>query len=338
MTQAKSFYLSKHDVVEAYKRVRANKGGAGVDEESLSAFESDLKNNLYKLWNRLSSGSYMPPAVKRVEIDKPDGSTRKLGIPTVADRVAQMVVKLHIEPELEKYFHPDSYGYRPGRSAHQALLQAKDRCFKRAWVLDMDIKGFFDNIDHLLLMKAVRRHVKEPWHLLYIQRWLEAPIRHPDGRFEVPKRGVPQGGVISPLLSNLFLHYVFDVWVERHWGGIQFERYADDIVCHCASEREVNRLRACLEQRFVDCGLQLHPKKTKIVYCKGGYQTGNYPNVAFDFLGYTFRPRWIQTRDGRQGLYFMAAISTANAKKLRGAINQNKQNKQDSHFLVKCIK
>lgn len=321
MTQTKPFQIPKRDVYEAYLRVKANKGSAGVDRQSIGAFEVDLKNNLYKLWNRLSSGSYQPPAVLRVEIEKANGGTRKLGVPTVADRVAQMVVKQQIEPELERHFHRDSYGYRPGKSAHHALSQAKRRCQKRAWVLDMDIKGFFDNIDHELLMKAVHRHVKESWQILYIQRWLTAPVEHYDGREERRERGTPQGGVISPLLANLFLHYVFDVWVEKHWRGVQFERYADDIVCHCSSEREAHRLKALLERRFNDCGLQLHPDKTKIVYCKGGSRRGDYSQVCFDFLGYTFRPRWIQTRKGQQGLYFIAAISQQKAKVIRQEIN-----------------
>ena len=209
--ETKPFQISKHLVLEAYKRVKANKGSAGVDSQSLKDFEVDLKDNLYKLWNRLSSGSYQPPPVLRVEIPKADGGVRPLGIPTVADRIAQMVVKLQIEPELEKHFHPDSYGYRPDKSAHQALSSAKQRCNKRAWVLDMDIKGFFDAIDHDLLMRAVKRHVKEPWQLLYIQRWLKAPVQYTDGHRESRQKGTPQGGVISPLLANLFLHYVFDV-------------------------------------------------------------------------------------------------------------------------------
>ena len=321
MTQAKPFHIPKRDVYEAYLRVKANKGSAGVDRQSMSAFEVDLRNNLYKLWNRLSSGSYQPPAVLRVEIEKANGGIRKLGVPTVADRVAQMVVKQQIEPELDSHFHRDSYGYRPGKSAHQALSEAKRRCQKRAWVLDMDIKGFFDSIDHELLMKAVHRHVKESWHILYIQRWLTAPVEYRDGRKESRERGTPQGGVISPLLANLFLHYVFDVWVEKHWKGIQFERYADDIVCHCSSEREAHRLKELLERRFEECGLQLHPDKTKIVYCKGGNRKGNYSHVSFDFLGYTFRPRWIQTRKGQQGLYFIAAISQPKAKVIRQEIN-----------------
>jgi group II intron reverse transcriptase/maturase len=234
-------------VYQAYKRVRANKGCAGVDDQSLEDFDIDLGNNLYKLWNRLSSGSYHPPPVMRVEMEKADGGTRRLGIPTVADRIAQMVVKLLIEPDLEQHFHPDSYGYRPGKSAHDALKQTRARCWKRAWVLDMDIQGFFDNIDHGLLMKAVNRHVTEDWQKLYIQRWLKAPVQLTDGSEESRDRGTPQGGVISPLLANLFLHYVFDCWIEKRWGGIQFERYADDIVCHCSSEREAQALKSVLE-------------------------------------------------------------------------------------------
>lgn len=319
--KTKPFQISKHLVLEAYKRIKANKGSAGVDAQSLTDFEANLQDNLYKLWNRLSSGSYQPPPVLRVEIPKSDGGVRPLGIPTVSDRIAQMAVKLQIEPELESHFHPSSYGYRPEKSAHQALRSAKERCNKRAWVLDMDIKGFFDAIDHGLLMRAVRRHVKEPWHLLYIQRWLKAQVQYADGHRESRLKGTPQGGVISPLLANLFLHYVFDVWVEKHWGGIQFERYADDIVCHCSSKREAKLLMQLLENRFTQCGLQLHPEKTKIVYCKGGFNRGEYEHVAFDFLGYTFRPRWIETRRGRQGLYFLAAISQKSAKRIRQEIN-----------------
>jgi group II intron reverse transcriptase/maturase len=321
VNETKSFEIPKALVYEAYKRVKANKGSAGVDGESLKAFESNLSGNLYKLWNRLSSGSYFPPAVKRVAIKKSDGGERLLGIPTVGDRIAQMVVKLQIEPALDSQFHPDSYGYRPNKSAHQALRHTNQRCKKRAWVLDMDIKGFFDNIDHELLNKALDRHVTEHWHRLYIQRWLTAPVQHPDGRLEYPEKGTPQGGVISPLLANLFLHYTFDRWMQREWANIQFERYADDIVCHCDTEAEATALKHALEQRFQSCGLTLHPDKTKIVYCKGSHHRGHYPTVAFTFLGYTFQPRWIKTRSGRQALYFMAAISRKSAKAIRDKIN-----------------
>lgn len=309
-------------VYQPYKRVRANQGSAGIDDQSLDDFDQDLCNNLYKIWNRLSSGSYHPPPVLRVNIEKADGGTRRLGIPTVADRMAQMVVKLLIEPELEQHFHPDSYGYRPGKSAHDALKQTRIRCWKRAWVLDMDIQGFFDNIDHDLLMKAVDRHVTEEWQKLYIRRWLSAPVQFSDGSIESRDRGTPQGGVISPLLANLFLHYVFDCWVEKRWGGIQFERYADDIVCHCSSEREAQALKAVLEDRFSACGLTLHPGKTKIVYCKGGQNQQDYPVIAFDFLSYTFRPRLIRNRQGQKKVYFTAAISQKAAKGIRKQINE----------------
>ena len=320
--QTKPFTIPKALVYQAYKRVRANQGGAGIDDQSLKDFDQDLGNNLYRIWNRLSSGSYHPPPVLRVEIEKSDGGTRCLGIPTVADRIAQMVVKLLIEPELEQHFHPDSYGYRPGKSAHNALKQTLARCWKRAWVLDMDIQGFFDNIDHGLLMKAVDRHVTEDWQKLYIRRWLCAPVQLADGAMEPRDRGTPQGGVISPLLANLFLHYVFDLWIEKRWEGIEFERYADDIVCHCVSEREAQTLRSILEARFKACGLTLHPQKTKIVYCKGGHHRQDYPVIAFDFLSYTFRPRLLRTRQGQKKVYFTAAISQKAAKAIRKQINE----------------
>lgn len=321
MNPTKSFNISKSAVYKAYKKVKANRGSAGIDRQSLIDFEQDLTNNLYKLWNRLSSGSYMPPPVKRVEIEKKTGGKRKLGVPTVSDRIAQMVVKQAIEPTIDPLFHPDSYGYRPNRSAAEALLKAKERCTYRAWVLDMDIQGFFDTIDHERLLLAVDRHVKEQWQRLYIRRWLRAPIEHHDGKQELPKRGTPQGGVISPLLANLFLHYVFDTWVERSWSGIQFERYADDIVCHCRTEYEAEQLKERLEKRFGECGLTLHPEKTKIVYCKSRYHRGDYKNITFDFLGYRFRPKWIKTRKGQSNLYFIAEISPTSAKEIRAKIN-----------------
>jgi len=321
LSEPKPFQISKWLVVEAYRRIKANKGRSGIDAESLQLFEQDLKNNLYKLWNRLSSGSYIPPSVMRIDIEKSDGGTRRLGIPTVTDRIAQMVVKLLIEPNIDPVFHPDSYGYRPNKSAHQALKKTNERCGKRAWVLDMDIQGFFDNIDHALLMKAVRLHVKESWQLLYIERWITASIQHPNGQLEERQRGTPQGGVISPLLANLFLHYVFDVWITKHWRSAQFERYADDIVFHCASEQGATKLLALLDERFKACGLQLHPEKTKIVYCKGGFNREKYPRVSFDFLGFTFKPLQIRTRKGNLGLYFMANVSQKSAKRIRDEIN-----------------
>jgi len=314
----KSYDISKQLIVTAYKRVKANKGSAGVDRQSLKDFEENLTGNLYQLWNRLSSGSYHPQPVLRVEIPKSDGGTRCLGIPTVTDRIAQMVVKLQIEPELETHFHPDSFGYRPNKSAHDALQLAQQRCRKRAWVLDMDIKGFFDTIDHELLMKCVKRHVKESWQLLYIERWLTAPMATAIGEIETRDRGTPQGGVISPLLANLFLHYVFDVWVGKQSINVVFERYADDIVCHCATLSDAERLRETVEARFNSFGLTLHPKKTKIALCKSQYCT---ENISFDFLSYTFRPHWTKTKKGNYGLYFYPTVSRKAAKRIRDEIN-----------------
>jgi RNA-directed DNA polymerase len=319
--QAKPFDIPKRLVYEAYKRVKANKGSAGVDGQGLQDFEQQLENNLYKLWNRLSSGSYFPPAVKRVEIPKADGGIRPLGIPTVSDRIAQMVVKMQIEAGLEQHFHPDSYGYRPHKSAHQALAQVRKRCWQRPWVLDIDIKGFFDAIDHGLLQKAVDKHVHASWQRLYIKRWLTAPVQHPDGTVEQREKGTPQGGVISPLLANLFLHYVFDVWVEKHCQGIQFVRYADDIVCHCKTEQAAQQLHQQLIQRFTACGLTLHPGKTKIVYCKSWKHKAGYDHISFDFLGFTFRPRAVRSRSGQLILGFTPAVSRKAAKRIRMEIN-----------------
>jgi len=320
VSQAKSFEISKQEVFEAYRRVKSNKGGEGGDGQSLEDFESNLKNNLYKIWNRLSSGSYMLPPVLRVEIIKSDGGMRPLGIPTVGDRIAQMVVKQRIEPEMERIFHPDSYGYRKGKSALDAVAMTRKRCWHRPWVLDMDIKGFFDTIDHDLLMLAVEKHVPEKWMRLYIERWLKAPVQYRDGRLESRDVGTPQGGVISPVLANLFLHYVFDMWIEQHWHGIQFERYADDIVCHCASEREALQLKERLKERFEACGLTLHPEKTKIVYCKSGNNKGDYSRISFDFLGHTFKPRLIKSRTGVFFVGFTPAISGRAAKAIRKKI------------------
>lgn len=317
LKQAKPFNITKRRVWEAYKRVKANKGAAGVDRQTIGVFDSDLKNNLYKLWNRLASGSYFPSAVMRVEIPKDDGRMRPLGIPTVTDRIAQMVVKQLIEPELEKHFHPDSYGYRPGKSAHDAVGKTRKRCWESDWVLDLDIKGFFDNIDHELMMRAVQKHVKEKWALLYIKRWLKAPIEMQDGTQIFPQKGTPQGGVISPLLANLFLHYAFDQWMVREFPNVQFERYADDAVCHCKNQSQVERLKQKLEARMKEVGLELHPEKTKIVYCKDDDRRGDYSEISFDFLGYTFRPRRSKNRWGKHFINFTPAISDKAAKAIR---------------------
>ena len=330
MEQTKPFNISKQSVLEAFKKVKANKGGDGVDRQTIEEFERNLKDNLYKIWNRLSSGSYMPPAVLRVEIPKSDGKIRPLGIPTVADRVAQMVIKQQLEPKLEKVFHQDSYGYRPNKSAIDALKQARTRCWRNDWVLDLDIKGFFDNINHELMMKAVEKHTQDKWVLLYIKRWLEAPVAMPDGTLVTSQKGTPQGGVISPLLANLFLHYAFDKWMERNFPNISFERYADDSVCHCKSEAQAKMLKNALEQRMEEVGLELHPEKTKIVYCKDADRTQTYSNIQFDFLGFTFRPRKSKNKYGKYFINFTPAISNKAIKRITSVMREWKvQNRSD---------
>jgi len=308
MDKAKPFCISKREVWTAYKRVKANGGAAGVDDQTIAEFEKDLSNNLYRLWNRMSSGSYLPPPVRRVDIPKGDGGTRPLGIPTVSDRIAQTVVKRYLEPLVEPVFHEDSYGYRPGRSAHDALAVARQRCWRHDWVLDLDIKGFFDNIDWELLMRAVRRHTDSAWVLLYIERWLRAPVSMPDGTLVGREKGTPQGSPISPLLANLFMHYAFDTWIAREFPGCPFERYADDCVAHCDTEDQARTLRAAIATRLQAVGLELHPEKTKVVYCKDGRRRGHAEHTSFDFLGYTFRAR---RANGRRGLFvgFMPAMS-----------------------------
>jgi group II intron reverse transcriptase/maturase len=318
----KSFEISKQSVWQAYQQVKANRGGCGVDQVSLEAFEENLQDNLYKIWNRLSSGSYMPPPVRRVDIEKADGGTRPLGIPTVGDRIAQMVVKRELDPKLEPIFHAWSYGYRPGRSALDAVGAARKHCWQRPWVLDLDIKGFFDSIDHELLLKAVRQHTDSRWHVLYIERWLRAPVLHPDGRLEQRTRGTPQGGVISPLLANLFLHYAFDVWMQRHWPDVWFERYADDMVCHCETDQQAQRLWESLRERFAACRLTLHPTKTQIVYCKDERRKGTYPNTRFEFLGFEFRGRMTVDRRGFRFIGFNPAISPGKVQRIRNRLRQ----------------
>jgi RNA-directed DNA polymerase len=303
--------------VDAWKQVKANKGAAGVDKESIADFEKDLKNNLYKVWNRMSSGSYLPPPVRTVAIPKKAGGERILGIPSVADRVAQTVVKLYFEPMVEPYFHEDSYGYRPGKSALDAVDITRKRCWRYDWVLEFDIKGLFDNIDHKLLMQAVRKHTKSRWILLYIERWLKAPFQKDDGTLVERTKGTPQGGIVSPILANLFLHYVFDSWMERNYHSIPFCRYADDGVVHCRTELQARMVRKVLEDRFRYCKLELHPEKTRIVYCKNSNRKKEYPFVTFDFLGFTFRPRFAKTREGTYYVNFSPAVSTKAGKVMR---------------------
>ncbi len=318
MNKTKSFIISKWDVVHAYRLVKANRGAAGVDKQSISDFEANLRGNLYKLWNRLSSGSYFPPPVKAVAIPKKTGGERILGIPTVSDRIAQMVIRLTFEPLVEPHFLPDSYGYRPNKSAIDAIGVTRQRCWNNNWVLEFDIKGLFDKIPHDLLLKAVDKHTDNPWVRLYIERWLTAPMQRADGEITARGKGTPQGGVISPVLANLFLHYVFDKWLQKHFPKTLWCRYADDGLVHCRTEAEAKYMLAVLKERFEACGLEMHPLKTKIVYCKDGSRKGEYENTEFDFLSYTFRRRLCKNRK-RNSMFinFTPAVSKSALKSMR---------------------
>ena len=283
MKKAKPFCISKKEVWEAYQRVKANKGAAGTDGQTIEDFERKLKKNLYKIWNR-------------------------------------MVVKAKLEPEVDAGFHVDSYGYRPGKSALDAVGQARQRCWRYDWVIDLDIKAFFDNLDQSLLLRAVKKHASQQWKVLYIERWLKAPVQGEDGRLVPRAKGTPQGGVVSPLLANLFLHYALDRWMAANYAQVPFERYADDVIVHCRTEREAKEVRTAIAERLRDCGLELHPEKTKIVYCKDGLRKGKHTNEKFDFLGYEFRPRRSKNRNGKVFLNFSPAISTTAAKAIRDTI------------------
>jgi len=324
MKEAKSIPVTIEMVWAAYKKVKAKRGGAGIDGISLEQFELKLDDNLYKIWNRLASGSYFPPPLKEVEIPKKDGRKRKLGIPTVGDRIAQMVLKDLVEERLEREFSSSSYGYRPLRSAHQALAAVRRNVRKYDWVIDLDIKGFFDNINHELLMVAVERHVGEKWIKMYIRRWLEMPIQTKTGELvEKQGKGTPQGGVISPLLSNLFLHYVLDKWLSIKYPEVSFVRYADDAIIHCRTKTEAEAVLRAITQRVQECSLELHEKKTKIVYCKDYRRKGKFSNVQFDFLGFSFQPRTIKSKiNGQLFLGFDLAISRTSRNKIIEAIRE----------------
>ena len=331
MTASKPFIIPKRLVYEAWKLVKANAGSSGVDKETIGDVELDLKNNLYRIWNRMSSGSYFPPVVKAVAIPKKNGGERILGIPTVADRVAQMVVKMVLEPALEPIFLPDSYGYRPEKSALDAVGITRTRCWKYDWILEFDIKGLFDNIDHTLLLRALEKHTDCKWVMLYIRRWLTAPLQRADGTLVERTKGTPQGGVVSPVLANLFLHYVFDVWMTRTFSGIPWCRYADDGLVHCRSEAEALTIKAALQARLMECGLEMHPAKTHIVYCKDANRRGSYPTTKFDFLGYTFRGRKAKRRNSHVLFEsFSPAVSAKALKSMRQKTReQNFRNQTD---------
>ena len=315
----KSFDIPKKLIWEAYLKVRANKGAAGVDEQSLADFAQDEKKNLYKIWNRMSSGSYFPPPVKAVDIPKPGGGTRRLGVPTVADRIAQTAVAMALEPEVEPIFHRDSYGYRPGRSALDAVEVCRLRCWQTQWVIDIDIQGFFDTVPHEPILRAVRKHTDKPWVVLLVTRWLTAPVLHPDGTLVTRDRGTPQGSAISPLLSNLFMHYAFDDWLARMQPLVRFERYCDDAIVHCVSEKQARYIMRSIKERLARFGLELHPTKTRIVQCLQDGITRGENAIEFTFLGYTFRPRNAALPDGRWALGFLPAVSKA-AKKSMAAV------------------
>ena len=308
-SQVKPFDIPKSMVWEAYQRVRANKGAAGVDGQTVEQFEQDLKGNLYKLWNRMSSGSYFPPPVKAVEIPKASGGVRILGVPTVADRIAQTVVAMYLERLVEPVFHPDSYGYRPGRSALDAVARCRERCWRSDWVIDLDVRAFFDSVDHSLMLKAVERHTGARWVLLYVARWLKAPVRLADGTLAARDRGTPQGSAVSPVLANLYLHYAFDMWLAREYPGVAFERYCDDAVIHCTSQAQAVIVRNALAARLAEVGLELHPDKTRVVYCKDADRCGDHEVTSFTFLGYTFRPRLAKNKWGKHFVSFLPAVS-----------------------------
>lgn len=316
LNKAKPFCISKKSVMAAWERVKANKGTYGVDGETIEDFGLRLKDNLYKIWNRMSSGTYFPSAVRAVEIPKSDGKKRVLGIPTVADRIAQTVVKDYLEAIVDKLFDEDSYGYRPRKSALEAVGKARERCWIRDWCLDLDIKGFFDNLDHKLMIKAVKMYTSQKWVHLYVDRWLKAPIQLENGQEQTRDKGTPQGGVISPLLANIFMHHAFDQWMRKRFPEVKFERFADDIIVHCSTREEVVELREAITKRLQACRLELHPEKTKIVYCKGKGRAGSHVNESFDFLGYTFRPRLVRDKEGKMFVGYSPAISKQAKKRI----------------------
>jgi group II intron reverse transcriptase/maturase len=331
----KSFNIPKGLVWEAYRRVAANKGAAGVDGCSVADFEKDLKGNLYRIWNRMSSGSYFPPPVLAVEIPKPHGEgTRLLGVPTVADRIAQTVVALALTPRTESIFHPDSYGYRPGRSALDAVAVCRQRCRSRDWVVDIDIQTFFDSMEPSLIMKAVEANTDQKWIHLYVRRWLAAPLQLPDGNIVARDRGTPQGSAVSPVLANLFLHYAFDLFMVREFPSVRFERYADDAVVHCATRRQADEVLAALTARMEEIGLRLHPDKTRVVYCKDDNRPGSHEHTAFTFLGYTFQPRSAWSRRGVMFTAFTPAVSAAALKAASGQVRRWRLHRRTGHELA----
>lgn len=332
----KPFAIDKWTVWEAYRRVKANAGAAGVDEQSIHDFEQDLHDNLFRLWNRLSSGTYFPPPVKAVAIPKASGGIRLLGVPTVADRIAQTVAAMALEPKVEPMFHPDSYGYRPRRSALDAVAVCRQRCWKNDWAIDLDIRAFFDSLPHAKLLAAVARHLDhdQRWVLLYVRRWLTAPVVMEGGSLVSRDRGSPQGSAISPLLANIFLHYAFDTWMARTFPHIVFERYADDVVVHTRTERQAREVLAAITERLADCDLDLNQAKTAIVYCRDDNRRGPWDGpTRFDFLGYTFRPRSVKNRNGQLFVSFTPAVSDEAGKRMRSVIRRWRLHRRSTRTL-----
>jgi RNA-directed DNA polymerase len=313
---SKPFDISKMEVWAAWEKVRGNQGASGVDGVSIEEFDKDLRSNLYKVWNRMSSGTYFPPDVKAVAIPKSQGGTRILGVPTVADRVAQTVVAAHLVERVEPVFHPDSYGYRPGRSAHDALETCRLRCREYDWVVEFDIRAFFDTVSWSRVVAAVEAHTDARWVVLYVKRWLSAGLRMPDGHRHERTMGTPQGSAVSPVLANLFLHYAFDTWMAREYPGCPFERYADDGVIHCRTLAQARQVLAALGSRMAEVGLELHPDKTGIVYCKDSNRRGKFDRIEFTFLGFTFRPREAVNKHGRHFTGFLPAVSRQALKRM----------------------
>jgi len=318
---SKPFEISKAEVWAAWEKVKGNKGASGVDGVSIEAFEKDLRNNLYKIWNRMSSGTYFPPEVKAVAIPKADGGTRILGVPSVGDRVAQTVVAAHLSERVEKVFHPDSYGYRPGRSALDAVESCRRRCWRYDWVVEFDIRRFFDTVAWDKVVKAVEAHTEARWVVLYVERWLAAGLRLPDGSTTERSQGTPQGSAVSPVLANLFLHYAFDAWMVREYPGCLFERYADDGVIHCRTLGRAQQVLAALRSRMAEVGLELHPDKTRIVYCKDDVRRGRFEHIEFTFLGFTFRPRAARDRHGKKFTSFLPAVSAQALKRMSATVH-----------------
>jgi RNA-directed DNA polymerase len=335
MSGPKPFEISKEMIWEAYRRVKANRGAAGIDGETIEEYEQNLKGNLHKLWSRMSSGSYFPPPVRMVEIPKPGGrGVRVLGVPTVADRVAQTVVKLYLEPKVEPYFHDDSYGYRPGRSALDAVGCCRWRSKKAAWVIDLDIKAFFDTIPHALVMRALRKHTDSKWILLYVQRWLEAPMQREDGSLVARDRGSPQGSAISPLLANLFMHYAFDAWMQRESPRVWFERYCDDVVVHAATRKQAEYLKDSIARRLKQCGLEVNEGKTRIVYCRDGKRSGVHEHERFTFLGFEFGARAALDTEGRIVDKFLPAVSPEAVKEIHETVRSWRLHRRSRHTLT----